>query len=135
MHVRALFLRVIINSHSKTPLQPPHGLGAFLPLFAALLERLTSSETSSSPFTDSGADGFGAATPPPAGFFFAAAVSLARAIPFCFNLSSSCFRPAAVVGMAGRSMLRGSEDLGVVVVVVEGREEGEGLLGFGVVSI
>ena len=118
------------------------GLFAF---FADLRERLTSSGTSSSGFTDSGADGFDVAPPtaPPDGRdflavavsgcfgvapagedFFAVAVLLARMIPFCLSLSSSCFRPAAVVGIGGLSILRGSADLGVV----DGAEV-DGLLG------
>lgn len=71
---------------------------------------------------------FGAAPPPVAPLagddFFAAAFSLARVMPFALSLSISCFRPSAVVGIGGLSMLRGSEFLGAVDGV-----EVDGLLG------
>lgn len=100
-----------------------HGLADLFPFFAILQERLTSSGTSAS----SGVEGLGAAppaggnvfwtgvfAPPAAGAFFAPALSLVRVMPLAFSLSISCFRPAAVVGMAGLSMLRGSDALGAV---------------------
>lgn len=107
-------------------------LTGLFPLFAALLERLTSSGAPSSGFRDSGPEGFDAgallaAAPDGTGFltsapvegFFAAAFSLARVMPFALSRSNSCFRPAAVVGIGGRSMFRGSDNLGALA----GREE------------
>jgi len=91
-------------------------------LFAILRDRLTSSGTSTSDFASDAlgaappADGnafwAGVFAPPAGGDFFTAALSLARVMPLALSLSISFFRPSAVVGIAGLSMLRGSEDLG-----------------------